>query len=75
MPLSDTASAVHEHVQNITRWRLGPAESIVQVGKITLRSGLADVEASNIARAYDSAARDIRGDVRELIPEFYTCPE
>ena len=26
-------------------------------------------------RAYDSAARDVRGDVRELIPEFYTCPE
>ncbi|KAG7089658.1 hypothetical protein E1B28_011318 [Marasmius oreades] len=29
----------------------------------------------DIARAYDSAARDVRGDVRELIPEFYTCPE
>ncbi|KAF9267665.1 beach-domain-containing protein [Marasmius fiardii PR-910] len=29
----------------------------------------------DVARAYDSAARDIRGDVRELIPEFYTCPE
>lgn len=31
--------------------------------------------ASDIARAYDSAARDVRGDVRELIPEFFTCPE
>lgn len=30
---------------------------------------------SNIARAYDSAAKDVRGDVRELIPEFFTCPE
>ncbi|KAJ8072576.1 beige protein-like 1 [Marasmius tenuissimus] len=29
----------------------------------------------DVARAYDSAARDVRGDVRELIPEFYTCPE
>lgn len=30
---------------------------------------------SDIGRAYESAARDVRGDVRELIPEFYTCPE
>ncbi|KAF7319608.1 hypothetical protein HMN09_00301200 [Mycena chlorophos] len=30
---------------------------------------------SDIPRAYESAASDIRGDVRELIPEFYTCPE
>jgi hypothetical protein len=30
---------------------------------------------SNIHRAYTSASQDIRGDVRELIPEFYTCPE
>ena len=30
---------------------------------------------SNVARAYDSASKDIRGDVRELIPEFFTCPE
>ncbi|ESK93353.1 beige beach domain-containing protein [Moniliophthora roreri MCA 2997] len=29
----------------------------------------------DIARAYESAAHDVRGDVRELIPEFYTCPE
>ncbi|KAF7329558.1 hypothetical protein MKEN_00218700 [Mycena kentingensis (nom. inval.)] len=29
----------------------------------------------DIPRAYESAASDIRGDVRELIPEFYTCPE
>ena len=30
---------------------------------------------SDLPRAYESAACDIRGDVRELIPEFYTCPE
>jgi Beige/BEACH domain len=30
---------------------------------------------SNIHRSYTSASQDIRGDVRELIPEFYTCPE
>lgn len=30
---------------------------------------------SDIQRAYDSAAQDSRGDVRELIPEFFTCPE
>ncbi|KAJ6464029.1 beach-domain-containing protein [Mycena sanguinolenta] len=29
----------------------------------------------DVPRAYESAASDIRGDVRELIPEFYTCPE
>ena len=34
-----------------------------------------DVLESNIHRAYSSASQDIRGDVRELIPEFYTCPE
>ena len=26
-------------------------------------------------RAYESASSDVRGDVRELIPEFFTCPE
>lgn len=30
---------------------------------------------SDIGRAYLSASRDVRGDVRELIPEFFTCPE
>jgi hypothetical protein len=30
---------------------------------------------SDISRAFDSAGRDVRGDVRELIPEFFTCPE
>lgn len=30
---------------------------------------------SDLARAYESAAHDSRGDVRELIPEFFTCPE
>ena len=30
---------------------------------------------SDIERAYLSASQDVRGDVRELIPEFFTCPE
>ncbi|KAF9067929.1 beach-domain-containing protein [Rhodocollybia butyracea] len=30
---------------------------------------------SDVARAYESAAKDVRGDVRELIPEFFNCPE
>ncbi|KIO27820.1 hypothetical protein M407DRAFT_72594 [Tulasnella calospora MUT 4182] len=30
---------------------------------------------TDIKRAWDSASSDSRGDVRELIPEFYTCPE
>ncbi|KAH9919489.1 beach-domain-containing protein [Epithele typhae] len=29
----------------------------------------------DIKRAYTSASQDIRGDVRELIPEFFSCPE
>jgi hypothetical protein len=29
----------------------------------------------DILRAYDSAARDARGDVQEPIPEFFTCAE
>ncbi|KAG8984948.1 hypothetical protein FRB94_005904 [Tulasnella sp. JGI-2019a] len=29
----------------------------------------------DIKRAWDSASQDSRGDVRELIGEFYTCPE
>ncbi|TFK55260.1 beach-domain-containing protein [Heliocybe sulcata] len=44
----------------------------------TLQGGdwdLADRLFSDMARAYDSAATDVRGDVRELIPEFFTCPE
>ncbi|KAJ8689982.1 beige protein-like 1 [Pleurotus ostreatus] len=44
----------------------------------TLQGGdwdLPDRLFSDIGRAYESAARDVRGDVRELIPEFYTCPE
>jgi hypothetical protein len=36
---------------------------------------LHNLEYSDVARAYDSAATDVRGDVRELIPEFFTCPE
>jgi len=38
-------------------------------------STTSDILESNIQRAYSSASQDIRGDVRELIPEFYTCPE
>lgn len=30
---------------------------------------------SDLPRAYESAAHDVRGDVRELIPEFFTSPE
>ncbi|KAG6916308.1 hypothetical protein DXG01_007465 [Tephrocybe rancida] len=44
----------------------------------TLQGGdwdLPDRLFSDLPRAYDSAANDVRGDVRELIPEFYTCPE
>ncbi|KAF5360312.1 hypothetical protein D9758_009126 [Tetrapyrgos nigripes] len=44
----------------------------------TLQGGdwdLPDRSLSDISRAYESAARDIRGDVRELIPEFFHCPE
>ncbi|KAJ7579061.1 beach-domain-containing protein [Mycena floridula] len=44
----------------------------------TLQGGdwdLPDRLFSDIARAYESAAHDVRGDVRELIPEFFTCPE
>ncbi|KAI0746713.1 beach-domain-containing protein [Daedaleopsis nitida] len=29
----------------------------------------------DLKRAYSSASQDIRGDVRELIPEFFSCPE
>ncbi|KAG6831011.1 hypothetical protein H0H92_013198 [Tricholoma furcatifolium] len=44
----------------------------------TLQGGdwdLPDRLFSDLARAYDSAANDVRGDVRELIAEFFTCPE
>ncbi|KAI0049337.1 beach-domain-containing protein [Auriscalpium vulgare] len=44
----------------------------------TLQGGdwdLPDRLFSDIARAYSSASQDIRGDVRELIPEFFTLPE
>ncbi|KAJ4474264.1 hypothetical protein J3R30DRAFT_3295344 [Lentinula aciculospora] len=44
----------------------------------TLQGGdwdLPDPSISDVARAYESAARDVRGDVRELIPEFFNCPE
>ncbi|KAJ7151346.1 beach-domain-containing protein [Mycena crocata] len=44
----------------------------------TLQGGdwdLPDRLFSDVPRAYESAASDVRGDVRELIPEFFTCPE
>ncbi|KAJ7201121.1 beach-domain-containing protein [Mycena pura] len=44
----------------------------------TLQGGdwdLPDRLFSDISRSYESAASDVRGDVRELIPEFFTCPE
>ncbi|KAF8154493.1 hypothetical protein B0H34DRAFT_660452 [Crassisporium funariophilum] len=44
----------------------------------TLQGGdwdLPDRLFSDLPRAYESAAMDVRGDVRELIPEFFTCPE
>ncbi|KAI0067044.1 beach-domain-containing protein [Artomyces pyxidatus] len=44
----------------------------------TLQGGdwdLPDRLFGDIARAWTSASQDIRGDVRELIPEFYTLPE
>lgn len=44
----------------------------------TLQGGdwdLPDRLFSDIRRAYSLASHDIRGDVRELIPEFFTCPE
>ncbi|KAJ2916640.1 hypothetical protein MD484_g3777, partial [Candolleomyces efflorescens] len=44
----------------------------------TLQGGdwdLPDRLFSDLNRAYASAAEDPRGDVRELIPEFFTCPE
>ncbi|KAJ7143646.1 beach-domain-containing protein [Mycena filopes] len=44
----------------------------------TLQGGdwdLPDRLFSDIPRAYESAAADVRGDVRELIPEFFTCSE
>ncbi|CCA74831.1 related to WD repeat and FYVE domain-containing protein 3 [Serendipita indica DSM 11827] len=44
----------------------------------TLQGGdwdLPDRLFTDIKRAWDSASQDSRGDVRELIPEFYTLPE
>ncbi|EIN04780.1 beach-domain-containing protein [Punctularia strigosozonata HHB-11173 SS5] len=44
----------------------------------TLQGGdwdLPDRLFSDMSRAYESASADSRGDVRELIPEFFTCPE
>ena len=37
--------------------------------------GLHSPSNSDMKRAYESASQDLRGDVRELIPEFFTCPE
>lgn len=44
----------------------------------TLQGGdwdLPDRLFSDVRRAYESASQDVRGDVRELIPEFYALPE
>ncbi|KAI6157101.1 hypothetical protein BKA82DRAFT_965252 [Pisolithus tinctorius] len=44
----------------------------------TLQGGdwdLPDRLFSDIERSYRSASQDVRGDVRELIPEFFSCPE
>ncbi|EKM77777.1 hypothetical protein AGABI1DRAFT_121854 [Agaricus bisporus var. burnettii JB137-S8] len=44
----------------------------------TLQGGdwdLPDRLFADVGRTYESAAHDARGDVRELIPEFFTCPE
>ncbi|KAL1717715.1 beach-domain-containing protein, partial [Schizophyllum commune] len=54
--------------------RLAPFTSMFK----TLQGGdwdLPDRLFCDIARAYHSAAIDVRGDVRELIPEFFVCPE
>ncbi|EMD36591.1 hypothetical protein CERSUDRAFT_115625 [Gelatoporia subvermispora B] len=44
----------------------------------TLQGGdwdLPDRLFSDVKRSYESASQDLRGDVRELIPEFFACPE
>ncbi|EIW75538.1 beach-domain-containing protein [Coniophora puteana RWD-64-598 SS2] len=44
----------------------------------TLQGGewdLPDRLFGDLGKAWTSASRDVRGDVRELIPEFFTCPE
>ncbi|KAH0828735.1 hypothetical protein J3R83DRAFT_3154 [Lanmaoa asiatica] len=54
--------------------RMAPYTSMFK----TLQGGdwdLPDRLFSDIGRAYLSASQDVRGDVRELIPEFFTCPE
>ncbi|KAI6008605.1 hypothetical protein EDC04DRAFT_2871453 [Pisolithus marmoratus] len=54
--------------------RLAPFTSMFK----TLQGGdwdLPDRLFSDIARSYRSASQDVRGDVRELIPEFFSCPE
>ena len=59
-------------------WRLGSAGSTIQARlELALWSTHdADLRTySDISRSYNSASKDVRGDVRELIPEFYTCPE
>jgi hypothetical protein len=50
-------------------------DRLFRCGSVLLTSTTSNVLESNIHRAYSSASQDIRGDVRELIPEFYTCPE
>ncbi|KIJ16201.1 hypothetical protein PAXINDRAFT_76049 [Paxillus involutus ATCC 200175] len=54
--------------------RMAPYTSMFK----TLQGGdwdLPDRLFSDMGRTYLSASQDVRGDVRELIPEFFTCPE
>jgi hypothetical protein len=90
VPLPDQVGAVYEYVQDIAGeirpiqkdhltfcqggdWDL--PDRLFRWDSIPLISTTSNVLKSNIHRAYSSASQDIRGDVRELIPEFYTCPE
>ena len=58
-------------------WRLGSPRPTIHVSEAALlgECGLTMKCISDIKRAYTSASQDIRGDVRELIPEFFSCPE
>ena len=90
MPLFNQVVSVYEHVQDSTgeiktrmeellstffRVEIGTCLIDFSGATIFLHQSDADISKSNIHRAYSSASQDIRGDVRELIPEFYTCPE
>lgn len=64
----------NENDQNVARRRLnnlmvfsGRVSSIPHVQPILIFFPI------DLPRAYLSAVEDVRGDVRELIPEFFTC--